>query len=118
MAKIIKYKFLSCEVNHGTEETPDIEQIIFDVRIPCPTQADYDINYPIAEKEAMGEIIVEGEFDYPVAPKNILAGEYVTIDNTLYLATENIPNGEPVIAGQNAIETTVEEQLHELMKGE
>lgn len=61
--KIIKYKFLSCEVNRGTEETPDIEQIIFDVRIPCPTQADYDINYPIAEKEAMGEIIVEGEFD-------------------------------------------------------
>lgn len=25
--KIIKYKFLSCEVNHGTEEEPNIEQI-------------------------------------------------------------------------------------------
>lgn len=25
--KIIKYKFLSCEVNHGTEESPVMEQI-------------------------------------------------------------------------------------------
>jgi hypothetical protein len=30
MAKLIKYKFLSCEVNHGTEENPDIEQIFLD----------------------------------------------------------------------------------------
>ena len=63
MAKIIKYKFLCCEVNHGTEENPDIEQIIFDKRIVCPTQASFEVNYPIAEKEAVGEIIVEGEFD-------------------------------------------------------
>ena len=61
--KIIKYKFLSCQVNHGTEENPDIEQIIFDKRIVCPTQASFEVNYPIAEKEAVGEIIVEGEFD-------------------------------------------------------
>lgn len=27
--KIIKYRFLSCEVNHGTEEEPNIEQIFF-----------------------------------------------------------------------------------------
>ena len=54
---------------------------------------------------------------YPVAPYNIVAGEYITIGNVLYKATENIPNGEPVIVGQNAIKTTVEEQLREL-KGE
>ena len=30
MAKIIKYEFLSCEVNHGTEEKPDIEQIFLE----------------------------------------------------------------------------------------
>ena len=54
---------------------------------------------------------------YPVAPYNIVAGEYITIGGVLYLATENIPNGEPVIVGQNAIKTTVEEQLCGL-KGE
>lgn len=58
------------------------------------------------------------EQDKPTAPRNIVAGEYVTIDNVLYLATENIPNGEPIIVGQNAIKTTVEEQLAELAKGE
>lgn len=63
MAKVIKYKFLSCEVNHGTEENPDIEQIILDAELTCPTQAIYDANYPIAEREAYGEITVEGEFD-------------------------------------------------------
>lgn len=52
-----------------------------------------------------------------VAPRNIVSGEYVTIGGVLYLATENIPNGEPVIVGQNAVITTIEAQLHEL-KGE
>lgn len=62
--KIIKYKFLSCEVNHGTEENPNIEQIILDKSIECPNQTAYDANYPIAEKEAIpGTIEVTGEFD-------------------------------------------------------
>lgn len=64
MAKTIKYKFLSCEVNHGTEEAPDMEQIILDKAIECPTQAAYVANYAIAEKEAIpGTIEVSGEFD-------------------------------------------------------
>ena len=64
MAKIIKYKFLSCEVNNGTEENLDIEQIILDASIVCPNQAVFDANYPIAEKEAIpGTIEVTGEFD-------------------------------------------------------
>lgn len=50
MAKIISYKFQS-----GEEFLP--------VKISCKTQADYDVNYPIAEKEAVGEIAVEGEFE-------------------------------------------------------
>jgi hypothetical protein len=61
--KIIKYKYLSCEVNHGTEENPDIEQILSDKEMHCPTQAVFDTSYPIAESEAVGEIIVEGEFE-------------------------------------------------------
>lgn len=52
------------------------------------------------------------------APRNITAGEYVAVSGTLYKATANIPNGEPIITGQNAIETTVEDQLMELQKGE
>lgn len=51
--KIIKYKFLSTEINHGTEENPIIEQIILDKSMECPTKAVYDANLPIAEKEAI-----------------------------------------------------------------
>lgn len=64
MAKVIKYKFLSCEIDRGTEENPDMEQIILDKSIVCKTRAQYDANYPIAEKEAIpGSIEVTGEFD-------------------------------------------------------
>ena len=66
MAKIIKYNFLSYEINHGTEENPDIEQILQNAEIVCPTQDVFDANYPIAEKEAIGEIIDEDEFDEEV----------------------------------------------------
>jgi hypothetical protein len=64
MAKYIKYKFLSCEINHGTDESPDIEQIFLDAEIECKTQADYEANLPIAEQEAHnGEYTVVGDFD-------------------------------------------------------
>lgn len=64
MAKTIKYKFLSAEVNRGTEENPDIEKIFLDAEMICPTQTAYNANYPIAEKEAIpGTINVSGEFD-------------------------------------------------------
>lgn len=55
---------------------------------------------------------------FPAAPRNITAGEYITVNNVLYLALINVPSGEPIITGQNAIETTIEEQLAELAKGE
>lgn len=54
----------------------------------------------------------------PTAPHNIVAGEYVTVNGVLYKATANIPNGGAIVTGQNAVETTIEEQLTELMKGE
>ena len=53
--KVIKYKFLSYET--------ETEQVFMDVSIACKTQAEFDANYIIAEKEAVGEIVVEGEFD-------------------------------------------------------
>ena len=116
--KIIKYKFLSSMVNYGPEENPKYEPCFIDKELNCPTEADLEANLPIAQAEAYnGEYPIEGEFDYPVAPHNILKGEYVTIGGVLYKATGNIPNGEKVIEGQNAVQTTYEEQLYEL-KGE
>ena len=57
MAKIIKYKFLSCEVNRGTEESPDIEQIFFDV-----TMGWNEANEEIAKREAYnGEYTIEDD---------------------------------------------------------
>ena len=68
MAKVIKYKFLSAEINHGTEENPDIEQILLDKSMECNTQAEFDANYPIAEKEAVGEIIIDDDFNPDPVP--------------------------------------------------
>ena len=77
MAKVISYKFLSCEINHGTEDSPDMEQITLGKSITCSTQAAYDANYPIAEKEAIaGTIEVTGEFDEEETP----ASDSVTWD--------------------------------------
>ena len=51
MAKVIKYKFLSSEVNHGTEENPVIEQIFLDV-----TMGWNEVNEGIAKREAYNGI--------------------------------------------------------------
>jgi hypothetical protein len=62
--KKIKYKFLSCEINRGTEEQPNIEQVFLEKEIHCATKAVLEANLPIAEKEAVpGTIEVTGEFD-------------------------------------------------------
>ena len=55
MAKIIKYKFLSSEVNHGTEESPNVEQIILNASMPWS-----EANEEIAKAEAYnGEYTIE-----------------------------------------------------------
>ena len=113
--KIIKYKFLSAEINHGTEKEPIIEQILLDKSMTWN-----EANEEIAKKEAYNgeyEIYDDGVSPYPAAPRNLVEGEYVTIGGVLYKSLTNIPNGEPIIEGQNVIVTTVEEQLREL-KGE
>lgn len=52
-----------------------------------------------------------------LAPRNVVAGECVIVRDVLYLALQNIPYNEPIVVGQNAVVTTVEEQLTKL-KGE
>lgn len=62
MTKIIKYKFLSCEINHGTEENPDIEQFFLEKSMGWS-----EANEEIAKQEAYkGEYTVE-EVSEPVA---------------------------------------------------
>lgn len=80
MAKIIKYKFSSCDVNNSTEENPNVEQVVFDKEIYCATQAIFDENYLIAESEAVGEIIVEGEFDDEPTPEFTLENRVETLE--------------------------------------
>ena len=45
--KTIKYKFLSCEINRGTGEEPNIEQIFLD-----KTMGWNEVNEEIAKREA------------------------------------------------------------------
>ena len=57
MAKVIKYKFLSCEVNLGTEENPRIEQIFLN-----KVMGWNETNEEIAKKEAYnGEYTIEDD---------------------------------------------------------
>ena len=67
----------------------------------------------LLEQESAAKIV-----ELPIAPRNIVEGEYITVGGVLYKATDNIPAGERIITGQNAIKTTYEEQLYELKKGE
>ena len=56
--KIIKRQFMT-EINHGTEEEPNIVQSFNACEIRCADSV-FEANYAIAEKEAYnGEIIVE-----------------------------------------------------------
>ena len=64
--KIIKYKFLSCEINHGTEDDPDIKRIFLN-----KTMGWNEVNEEIAKREAYnGEYIIEddGELEPVVEP--------------------------------------------------
>lgn len=55
--KTIKYKFLSCEVNQGTEESPNIEQILLEKAMSYS-----EANEEIAKKEAYkGEYTIEDD---------------------------------------------------------
>jgi hypothetical protein len=57
MAKVIRYKFLSAEINHGTDDNPVIEQIFLD-----KTMTWSEVNEEIAMKEAFnGEYTIEDD---------------------------------------------------------
>lgn len=67
MAKVIKYKFLSAEISHDTEEKPDIEQFFIDKSIPWN-----EANEEIAKREAYnGEYTIEGDGTPEPAPSQV-----------------------------------------------
>lgn len=57
MAKVLKYVFLSAEINHGTEDAPELEMVFLEKSIPWN-----EINEGIAKQEAWnGEYTVEDD---------------------------------------------------------
>lgn len=92
MAKIIKYKFVAGEVNHGTEEEPNIEQILQDKEIVCHTKAQYEANLPIAEKEAVPGTLdpdPNGEFE-PVSDELTDAERIAQLEEALELLLNGV----------------------------
>ena len=64
MAKILKYKFLMNEINHGTEE-PNIEQIFFEKTLTWCKE-----NEEIAKREAYnGEYTIEDDGQPELVPE-------------------------------------------------
>lgn len=65
--KLIKYQLMT-EVNHGTEEEPNIVQTFSACEIHC-TEETFESNYALALKEAVGgEVTVEEVPDPEPAP--------------------------------------------------
>ena len=61
--KFIKYKFLSAEINHGTEEIPDIEQVFIGKSMPWN-----EANEETAKREAYeGKYIIEDDGEEVIA---------------------------------------------------
>ena len=55
--KIIKYKFLSCQINHGTEEEPVLEDVLLEKMIPYNEETE-----AFAKTEAFnGEYTIEDD---------------------------------------------------------
>ena len=67
--KIIKYQVVT-EVNHGTEEEPNIMQIFNDCEIQCADEY-FEPNYAHVQKVAYGEITVEEIPDEPITPTQL-----------------------------------------------
>ena len=70
--KILKYQLMT-EVNHGTEEEPNIVQTFNACEIRC-TEETFESNYALALKEAVGgEVTVEDVPEPPVTAEEVRA---------------------------------------------
>ena len=115
--KIIRYQLMT-EVNHGTEEQPDIVQTFNTVEIQC-SESSFEANYAIAQKEAYnGEIRVEEVPDLPHEPTEeeritALEEQMVMADNTAIELFEAQLAQEEINAAQD--DALIE--LYEMMEG-
>ena len=87
--KIIKYKFLSCKINHGTEENPNIEEVFLEKVMPW--------------KETTEEI----------AKCEAYNGEY-TIEDDGQIEPENTPTQLDIIEAQAAYTAMMTDTLMEV----
>lgn len=67
--KLIKYQLMT-EVNHGTEEEPNIVQTFSNKEILC-NDSNFESNLAIAEAEAYGEVTVEEVADKETTPSQL-----------------------------------------------
>lgn len=71
MAKVIKYKFLSCVVNNGTEESPKPEEVILEKSVHWSAEGE-----EVAKREAYnGEYTVndDGQPEQKATPEQRIA---------------------------------------------
>jgi hypothetical protein len=71
--KVIKYNFMSCRINHGTEEEPNYEDVLLPKEIRCSADK-LGANEEIAKREAYnGEYTVEddGQPDPTATPSQL-----------------------------------------------
>ena len=67
--KIIRYKFLSSEIDNGTEEV--LEQVFLGKEIRC-NDSNFEANYALAQREAYnGEVTVEDRPDEIAVPTRL-----------------------------------------------
>lgn len=67
--KKVTYKFLSAEINHGTEENPDIEQIFLTKEMQFDTEEQFNNALLYIEAEAYnGEYTIEDLGDAEAEP--------------------------------------------------
>lgn len=83
MAMIIKYRFLSTEVNHGTEKNPAIKQIFYNVTMDWN-----EANEEIAKREAYnGEYTIEDD-GQPEPEASLSTEERLSAVETKFAAME------------------------------
>ena len=86
MAKVIRYKFLTAELNHGTEEDPDIEQIFSSV-----TMGWNKANEEIAKREAYnGEYIIEDDGEPEMEAQTTDAERIAELEEALALLLSGV----------------------------
>ena len=116
--KIINYKFMT-EINHGTDEEPNIVQTFNDVEIQCSDE-NFRANYAIAQSEAYGEITVE---DIPDDPAEQIAKLKAQLESTDYkiikcseakLVSEDLPYD---ISELHAERQALRDRINELESG-